>query len=203
MRKKVCIALIAIIAITACISALIGFIGRHWMNKEQMIQFVLDNEEFLNKAVEEIFSLDEFVTGVANTRFLTRIQRDELGFEGLYVSGRIDSRFVRKPLDNPTLYELLNDRRIRRIRIWRIDCVDGISHHIQFSLRGRGIRYRYEGVYFSQMNVPITFDGEKMENPDLEADRWVTYGNHYYYTERIVAHWFYYFMLFQSDRIPE
>ena len=48
---------------------------------------ILDNKEFLNKAVMEPYDLDEYVRLVANAKFR---QIDEAGIESLYTSGTID-----------------------------------------------------------------------------------------------------------------
>jgi len=168
-------------------------------SRDQIIQFFLDNEEFLNKAVAEIENLDEYVSYIANTRFRPR---DGLGFEGLYKSGIVDAINVTTPLDNPILYELLKDGIIRSISIRRADPIRGTTYQIQFAFRTRGFWDRYEGVYFSKNDEPTTFNGREWINPEPKGEGWVSYGRHFYYTERIVAHWFYYEMLFSSNRTP-
>ena len=86
---------------------------------------------------------------VANTKFR---EIDEADFEGLYTSGTVDRKNVKKPLDNPILYELLED-------------------------------------------------GRKRESPEPKGKSWAKYGDRtYYYSEKIVDHWYYYEMIFNSNR---
>ncbi|MCL2405327.1 MAG: hypothetical protein FWC92_07250 [Defluviitaleaceae bacterium] len=177
-----------------------GCMGRNTLNKDQIIQFVLDNEELLNQAVEEIWGLDNHIHVVANTRFRPRPGTD---FEGLYTSGTLDGQNVTKPLDNSILYELLRDGRIRRIGISRPNPHRGTTYQIQFAFNVRSARYRHGGIYFSRNDEPILFDGVRWRNPEEYRDGWVSYGYNFYYTERVVPHWFYYEMLFRSTRRPQ
>jgi len=172
------------------------------LNKNQIIQFVLDNEELLNQAVVEIWGLDEHVRRIAHTGFTSLPPREGFDFEGLYTSGRIDSENVLKPLDNPIIYELLSDGRIRSISIRRADHTSGTAYSIQFAFNVGGFWDRYGGIYFSKNDEPVSFYGRRWENPEEYRDGWVSYGHYFYVTERIVPHWFYYEMLFNSSRTP-
>jgi len=205
MSKKKYIAIVAIIVVTAviCILALRGFIGRNTLNKDQIIQFVLDNEDLLNHAAEEILSLDRHISRIANTEFSRLRPRDGFDFEGLYAGGVAGSEFVRKPLDNPILYELLQDGRITNINIVRPTHAQGTPYRIQFAFNVRGVWDRNGGIYFSKNDEPILFDGGRWANPEEYRDGWVSYGRNFYYTERIVPQWFYYEMLFNSSREPQ
>jgi len=186
-------------AIILCLLIFGSCIGRNTLNKEQIIQFVHDYEELLNKAIEEIWGLDAHVSIVANTRFRSR---PEIDFEGLYTGGVISSEYVIQPLDNPILYELLSDGRIRSIGITRANLHRNTTYQIQFAFNVRGVWDRYGGIYFSKNDEPILFNGSRWANPEVSGDGWARYGRHYYYTERIVANWFYYEMLFNADRAP-
>jgi len=197
MSKKGCLAVF--IGVVVCLLILRGCMGRNTLNKDQIIQFVLDNEALLNQAVEEIWGLDNYVSYVANTRFRPR---DGLDFEGLFTGGIISSEYVTTPLDNPILYELLEDGRVRSIAIRRPDPIRGTTYQIQFAFNVRGVWDRYGGIYFSKNDEPTTFSGREWESPETYRNGWVSYGNHFYYTERIVPHWFYYEMLFSSNRRP-
>jgi len=204
MPKKGCKGcLIAFVAIVVTIVILILMLrsctGRNTLNKEQIIQFVIDNEELLNQAIEEIWRLDEHVGHVVNTRFRSG---HGLDFEGLYTAGIINSEFVRTPLNNPILYELLRDGRITSITITRPDPTRGTTYHIQFNFNVRGIWDRRGGIYFSKNDEPTQLYGRRWANPEEYRNGWVSYGNHFYYTERIIPHWFYYEMLFNSTRTP-
>ena len=208
MFKKVCkgclitaamTTITIIVVIVVLLLILRSCTGRNALDKDQIIQFVLDNEELLNQAVEEIFGLDEHVRYIANTRFRPR---DGLDFEGLYTSGTFDSQNVTKPLDNPILYELLEDGRIRSITIRRNDPIRGTTYQIQFAFNVRSVWDRYGGIYFSKNDVPISFDGRRWGNFEEYRNGWVSYGFSFYYTERIVAHWFYYENLSNSSRTP-
>jgi len=203
MSIKKFIAVFAILVVIAivvlCLLILRSCTGGTTLNRNQIIQFVLDNEELLNQAVEEIWSLDEHVHVVANTEFRARPGID---FEGLYTSGTLDSQNVIKPLDNPILYELLKDGGIRSISIRRADPIHSTTYQIQFAFNVRGVWDRYGGIYFSKNDEPITFSGREWDNPEAYRDGWVSYGHNFYYTERIVAHWFFYEMLFNSNRRP-
>jgi len=198
MSKKGCL-ITVVIAIALCLLMLRACIGRNALNKDQIIQFVLDNEELLNKAVDEIWGLDGYVSYIASTRFRPR---DGLDFDGLYTGGVISGEYVTKPLDNPILYELLKDGRIRSITINRYDPLLGTTYQIQFAFNVGGIWDRYGGIYFSTNDEPTSFSGRSWENPEPYRDGWVSYGHSFYYTERVVAHWFYYEMLFNSTRTP-
>jgi len=202
MSKKRYITIAAIILATAviCILALRSFIGRNTLDKDQIIQFVLDNEDLLNQAVEEIWNLDGHIHVVAITRFRPRPGID---FESLYTSGTVGNQNVTEPLDSPILYELLRDGRIRSIGITRPDPTLGTTYQIQFDFNVRSAWDRYGGVYFSRNNVPILFDARRWTNPEVYGDGWVSYGRNFYYTERIVPQWFYYEMLFNSSREPQ
>ena len=153
-----------------------------------------------NQAVAEIWGLDEHIHVVANTRFRSRPWID---FEGLYTSGSVGGENVTKPLDNPILYELLKDGRIRSISIRRNDRIRGTTYQIQFSFNVRGIWDRYGGIYFSKNDVPISFDGRRWGDFEEYRNGWVSYGFSFYYTERIVPHWFYYENLSNSSRAPQ
>jgi len=177
--------------------------GRNTLNKAQIIQFVLDNEELLNQAVEEIWGLDEYVSRIAHTRFTRLHSRDDFDFEGLYTGGVISPEYVIKPLDNPILYELLQDGRIRSISVRRLDLTRGTTYQIQFAFNVRSAWDRYGGIYFSKNDIPISFDGRRWRNFEEYRDGWVSYGYNFYYTERVAPHWFYYEMLFNSTRRPQ
>jgi len=208
MSIKKFIAGLIIVAVYAVVAVVVislltlrGCMGRFTstLNKEQIIQFVLDNEELLNQAVEEIWGLDERIHVVANTRFRPRPGID---FEGLYTSGTIDGQNVTKPLDSPILYELLESGQIRSIGISRACLTRGTTYQIQFAFNVRGVWDRYGGIYFSKNDVPISFDGRRWGNFEAYRDGWVSYGSSFYITERVVPHWFYYEMLFNSTRTP-
>ena len=195
-------AIISIIIIVIFLFVLRGCTDRTTLNRDQIVQFVLDNEELLNQAVVEIWGLDEYVSHIAHTEFSGIRPRDGFDFEGLYTGGVTGSEFVRKPLDNPILYELLKDGRIRSITIRRNDRIRGTTYQIQFAFNVRSAWDRYGGIYFSKNDEPILFYGREWANPEIYGNGWVSYGNHFYYTERVVPHWFYYEMLFNSSRTP-
>jgi len=200
MIKIGCLFIVSLaIAIFILITLLRGCMGHGTMNKRQIIQFVLNNEELLNQAVEEIFNLDSSVHLVANTRFRSRPGID---FEGLYTSGTVGSQNVIKPLDNPILYELLQGGQIRSISIRSASTTRGTTRRIQFAFNVRGVWDRYGGIYFSKNDEPTSFYGDRWANPEEYRDGWVSYGSSFYYTERIIPHWFYYEMLFSSTRRP-
>ena len=134
-----------------------------------------------------------------NTRFRPR---DGLDFEGLYASGTVDNQNVTRPLDNSILYELLESGKIRSITIRRPDPIRGTTYQIQFAFNVRSAWDRHGGIYFSKNDEPILFSGREWENPEEYRNGWVSYGYSFYVTERIVAHWFYYEMLFNSTRRP-
>ena len=75
-----------IVAIVALLLILRGCMGRNALDRDQIIQFVLDNEELFNNAVEEIWGLDEHVNFISNTRFSPG---SELDFVGLYTIGMV------------------------------------------------------------------------------------------------------------------
>ena len=204
MPKKGCNGCLVAIAATIIILLLMfrACTGRNTLNKEQIIQFVLDNEELLNQAIDEIWGLDDYVSSIAHTRFSRLHPRDGFDFEGLYTRGVINSEVVRKPLDNPILYELLRDGRITSITIIRPDPTRGTTHHIQFNFNVRGFWDRRGGIYFSKNDEPTQLYGRRWANPEEYRNGWVSYGNHFYYTERIIPHWFYYEMLYNSTRTP-
>ena len=179
-----------------------GCMNRTHLVKDEIIQFTIDNEALLNKAVEEIWGLEEYVSRIAHTSFSRIRPREGFDFEGLYTAGVVDSEYVRKPLDNPVLYELLKDGRIGSIGIRRPNAFQDTTYHIQFTFNVRGIWDRHGGIYFSKDDEPLLFYGEIWGNPTPYEGGWVSYGNHFYYTERIVPHWFYYEMLFNSSRTP-
>ncbi|MCL2527851.1 MAG: hypothetical protein FWE42_05460 [Defluviitaleaceae bacterium] len=194
---------ICIIGFIGAVLLLRAFIGRNTFNKAQIIQFVIDNEELLNEAIEEIQDLDRYISRIAHTGF-TRLHRGyDFGFEGLYTGGVNNSEYVVKPLDNPILYELLKDGIIRSIGINRPNSYDRrATHQIDFAFNVRGIWDRRGGIYFSRNDVPILFNGRMWGNPEAYMDGWVSYGTNFYYTERILPHWFYYEMVFNSNRTP-
>jgi len=202
IRTAVAIVVVPIV-ITIGLLMLRGCSSGNTLNEDQIKQFVHDNEELLNRAVEEIFGLDEHVSRIAHTGFSRLGPEEGFGFEGLYTGGVIGSEYVRKPLDNPILYELLQDGRIRSISIRRNDPAHRTTYQIQFAFNVRSARYRYGGIYFSINDVPILFYGTRWMNPRVYGDGWVRYGDDFYYTERIVPHWFYYEMLFNSNRTPQ
>ena len=179
-----------------------------WLTKDQIIRLTIDNIELLNEAVVEIYNLDESVRFIANTRFRQPNPNAEIDFEGIYTSGSVDGELVVKPLDSPVFYELLRDGRIRSISIIRID---GEISRIVFYTRSRGVRYLYEGFYFSSNNKPQHVFGRAdyiWENPIPYNDGWFRLGEiSYYYTERIVENWFYFEMVYHmgssSNRVPE
>ena len=204
MLKRGCTGcLSAIVAIVIIIAILLLMLractGRNTLNQEQIIQFVLDNEELLNQAVEEIWGLDEHVRYIANTRFRPR---PDIDFVGLYTRGTVDSQNAVKSLDNPILHELLEGGIIRSITIRRPDRARGTTYQIQFAFNVRSAGYRRGGIYFSKNDEPILFEGRRWANPEEYRNGWVSYGNHFYVTERIIPHWFYYEMLFNSTRTP-
>jgi len=200
MKKKYFIYAITVIYVISVIFLLRTLIGRNTFNKARIIQFVLDNEELLNQAIEEIRSLDNSIHVVAHTRFRSR---PNINFEGLYTSGTANGQNVIEPLDNPILYELITNGRIRSIGISRPSPDDRMStHQIQFAFNVRGFWDRYGGIYFSRNDVPILFNGRMWGNPEAYMDGWVSYGTNFYYTERILPHWFYYEMVFNSNRTP-
>lgn len=167
--------------------------GRTRLTTDQIIQLAYDNVELLNKAVVEIYNLDESIFGIANTRFRQPPPTAEIDFEGLYTSGTVDNRNVIKPLDSPVLYELLIDGRIRSISIER---VDGEISQIIFTCRGRGVVDRREGFYYSPNNEPYWFDKTIWRNPRPKGNGWyVDRGRTYIYTEKIVDYWFYFEIL--------
>jgi len=190
------------IVIAICLLMLRACTSGPTLNKDQIIQFVLDNEELLNQAVEEVWGLDEYVSRIAHTGFTRLHRRDEFDFEGLYTGGVIGSEYVIEPLYNPVLYELLGDGRIRSIAIRRNNLTRGTTYQIQFAFNVRTTRYRHGGIYFSKNDVPILFDGRVWRNPEVYRNGWVSYGQSFYVTERVVPHWFYYEMLFSSSRTP-
>jgi len=204
--RIIVVIVIAIIAIfiTAFVSFMIlwGRTSGPTLNQEQIIQFVLDNEELLNNAVAEIFAVDEHVSRIAHTNFTRLHARDEFDFEGLYTGGVIGIEYVTKPLNSPILYELLRDGIIRSIGITRADPLLRTTYQIDFAFSIRSARYRYGGIYFSKNDEPILFHGGRWLNPETYRNGWVSYGGHFYYTERIVPHWFFYEMLHSSDRRP-
>jgi len=178
-----------------------GFVGPIY-NRSRINRFVINNEELLNNAVAEILELDGHVSHIAHTRFSGFHRRDELGFAGLYTGGVIGSRYVVTPLDNPILYELLQNGRIRGISIARRNFYSGPPYHIQFSFEVGGFWDRYGGIYFSRNDRPMSFSGGTLSNPEEYRNGWVTYGFSFYYTERIVPHWFYYERVANSTRTP-
>jgi len=166
MLKKGClisVAVVSAVGISIFLLMLRGCMARAPLNRDQIIQFVLDNEELLNQAVEEIWGLDEHIHVVAHTRFRSRPWVD---FEGLYTSGTIGNQNVTKPLDNPILYELLQDGRIRSIGITRPNANRGTTYQLQFAFNVRGAWDRYGGIYFSRNDEPILFDGRRWLNPE-------------------------------------
>jgi len=188
MLKRIFIFFTAII----CLFIFGGCIGRPRLTKEQIIQFVMDNEELMNKALTEISFLDDYIFLVANTRFRS-IDPLGLDIEGLYTSGTIDSRNATKSLDNPILYELLKDGSVRSIGIRRAEPDLGRVDKITFNFNGRGVWDRYQGVYFSKNNVPILHDRTIWENPKPYRNGWVMNTERVsYYTERIMENWFYF-----------
>jgi len=187
------IAIISLLVIRGCA------VGRNTLSQAQIVEFVLDNDELLNQAVEEIWRLDEHIHGVANTRFRPRPGID---FEGLYTSGTLNGQNVVEPLDNPILYQLLEDGRVRSISITRANPIHRTTYRIQFSFNVGGSRYRQGGIYFSKYDEPILFSGRRWTNPETYRNGWVTYGYNFYYTERVLPHWFYYEMLASSNRRP-
>ena len=92
--------------------------------------------------------------------------------------------------------------RIRSIGITRNNIVHGTTYQIQFAFNVRGVWDRYGGIYFSKNDEPISFGGRRWVNPEVYGNGWVSYGTNFYYTERIIPHWFYYEMLFSSNRTP-
>jgi len=181
---------------------IMSLMNRNTLNKNQIIRFVHDNEELLNKAVAEIFELDDHITSVSHTNSRSR-SFAELGFEGLYTGGRVDSRHTIAPLYNTVLYELLEDGRIRSIRIRRDSLCCGTTYQIQFAFNVRTAGYRRGGIYFSIHDVPILYSGQLWINTHEYRNGWVSYGRDFYYTERIIPHWFYYEMLLSSTRTPQ
>ena len=203
--------LIAVAAVFTFVAAIVILLlilrsctGRAPLNQEQIIQFVHRNEELLNQAVEEIWSLDEHVSYIANTRFSRLRPRGGFDFDGLYTGGVIaGSGYVITPLDNPILYELLQDRRITSITVRRATLAFFSTYQIQIAFNVGGVWDRYGGIYFSKNDEPLSFEGRRLGSSGVYRDGWVRYGNDFYYTERIIAHWFYYEMLFNSNRRPQ
>ena len=155
----------------------------------------------MNKAVTELYSLDEYVDTVANAKFRPR---DGINFEGLYTSGIITSeditnphsKHVIKPLDNSILYELLEDGKITCIDIYKPDVGFGITDHLKFDYKNGGIFDLYEGFYYSKNDELITFMGGKWEDAEPEGEGWAYHNDQDYYVERITDCWYYYKMLF-------
>jgi len=198
--KKGCMTIVfTVLAVIILLLMLRGCLSRGTLNKRQIIQFVFDNEELLIQAVEEIWGLDDYVSFIANTRFRPR---DGLDFEGLFTGGVLDREYITMPLDNPILYELLEDGRIRSIAITRNGFMHGRTYHIRFGFNVRSVWDRHGGIYFSKYDEPMSFDARRWENPEEYRDGWVSYGQAFYYTERIIPHWFYYEMLFNTTRRP-
>ena len=198
-----CLIVAAIIVVAAVIMLLMlrGCAGRNTSNKDQIIQFTLDNEALLNQAIAQIEDLDAYIGRIAHTRFSRLRPTEGFDFEGLYTSGVIGSEVVRTPLENPILYKLLQDGTIRSISISSRSPIRRMDH-IQFAFNVRGGWDRYGGIYFSRHNIPLSFGGQVWKNPEAYRNGWVSYGHNFYYTERIVAYWFYYEMLFSSTRRP-
>jgi len=193
MFYKICFVFIVIISAFL----LSGCTGRN--NRERITQYFNDNEELLNRAIDEILNLDAYVRSIAHTRSL---RRDDIDFEGLYIRGTADGWNVIQPLENQILNELFENGRIRSISIRREDLFLGTTYQIQFAFRVRSFGDRYEGIYFSINDEPISFTGHIWENPQPKGEGWVSYGRHFYFTERIAPNWFYYEMLFNSSRTP-
>ena len=146
-----------LIITTICLSMFGGCMGGTKLTKDKIIQLVLDSEELLDKAVEELYGLDEYVILVSNTKFRPI---GEVGFEGLYTSGITNYESVTKPLNNPILYDLLKDGKIRSIgisRAGRTDFFPDETDQIQFDCKNRGVFDWYEGFYYSKMMNPSHF----------------------------------------------
>ena len=197
--------------------------GCAYLDKDSIIQLVHDNIDLLNQAVIEIYALDEEVSYIAHSKH-GRLGRPDFFHEGVYTVGTYSGIYnwerITKPLDNPILEELLKDGNITSISTRRLDREDirrwstgGEIYLIRFSCRSRGIRYIYEGFYYSSNNVPAFVNGGDLggiiwENPIPYKNGWFELGEiSYYYSERITDYWFYYKLVFHmggsSGRVPD
>lgn len=167
--------------------------GQEAISKDEILKLVENKKHELNKAADEISSIDEYITMIGIAEKFDDI--DELDdIKGLFNSGIMSGRQFYSSMNNDNLENLLKDGQIRYITVYP----NSICHTSEFPCGVKNSEYD-TGFYYSEANIPL-YRGAAVDFIDDDGGFSYSLANgNVFYTEKITDNWYYYLYTYSSQ----